>query len=152
MRTQMECSPTGLAEDHFQLTSNLSGDGATAPLGAVLFCRGGLYAPDYHEGDPVARRFNELDSPLCCSTGCCLHLSTAQRDALRAISDDPGDAAEWRVNPNQLAVLGFSAGGHLAACAGLMYDRKDFAENDSLDAFSAKPDALVLCYSVLSVT
>jgi acetyl esterase/lipase len=49
-------------------------------------------------------------------------------------------------------VLGFSAGGHLAACAGLLYDQLDEKCGDAADEVSAKPNALVLCYAVNSTT
>lgn len=52
---------------------------------------------------------------------------------------------EWHIDPEKIAVLGFSAGGHLAASLGAMW-------NDPELGFSAevKPSALVLCYPVIS--
>lgn len=51
----------------------------------------------------------------------------------------------WQIDPEKIAVLGFSAGGHLAASLGAFW-------NDPELGFSAdvKPDALVLCYPVIS--
>lgn len=52
---------------------------------------------------------------------------------------------EWHIDPEKVAVLGFSAGGHLAASLGTFW-------NDKALGFpaSVRPDALVLCYPVIS--
>jgi acetyl esterase/lipase len=52
-------------------------------------------------------------------------------------------AEEWHIQPEHVAVLGFSAGGHLAASLGTLWQRQELG----LPA-SARPDALVLCYPV----
>ena len=51
----------------------------------------------------------------------------------------------WHIAPSKIAVLGFSAGGHLAASLGALWNDPELA----LPA-AAKPDALVLCYPVIS--
>lgn len=51
----------------------------------------------------------------------------------------------WRIDPDKIAVLGFSAGGHLAASLGALWNDPELA----LPAQS-RPDALVLCYPVIS--
>lgn len=53
--------------------------------------------------------------------------------------------AEWHIDPEKIAVLGFSAGGHLAASLGALWDDREIG----LPA-EARPDALVLCYPVIS--
>lgn len=52
---------------------------------------------------------------------------------------------EWHIDPEKIAVLGFSAGGHLAASLGALWNEPELG-------FSAdvRPDALVLCYPVIS--
>lgn len=130
-------------------------DGAVSPLSAVLIIPGGGYDHRaYHEGDPVARKFNALGfhafvlqyrvlpDPFPC----------AQLDALRAMKIIRSRAAEFRVKPDQIAAMGFSAGGHLAACAGIMHDQFDEKCGDEADNVSGRPDALILCYPVTSVT
>ena len=51
----------------------------------------------------------------------------------------------WHIAPGQIAVLGFSAGGHLAASLGALWTDPELG----LPA-GARPDALVLCYPVVS--
>lgn len=51
----------------------------------------------------------------------------------------------WHIDPDKIAVLGFSAGGHLAASLGALWNDSELALPSQ-----AKPDALVLCYPVIS--
>ena len=73
-----------------------------------------------------------------------------QQDALRAIKLIRANADAWGVLPDQLAVCGFSAGAHLAACTGTLYDEVNAADGDSADSCCARPDALLLAYPVIS--
>ena len=130
-------------------------DGAVSPLGAVLVIPGGGYDHRaYHEGDPVARRFNDLGFHAFVLQYRTLPdpFPGAQLDVLRAVKLIRSLADEFRINPDQIAAMGFSAGGHLAACAGLMYNEFDEKCGDNADDFSGRPDALILCYPVASVT
>ena len=52
---------------------------------------------------------------------------------------------EWRIAPDKIAVLGFSAGGHLAASLGALWNDRSAGLPEQ-----ARPDALVLCYPVIS--
>lgn len=130
-------------------------DGAASPLGAVLVLPGGGYTHRaYHEGDPIARKFNALGFHAFVLQYRVLpdKYPAAQLDVLRAVKIIRSRAEEFRLNPDQIAVLGFSAGGHLAACAGLLHDKIDEKCGDDADNVSARPDALILCYAVASVT
>ena len=67
-------------------------------------------------------------------------------DARRAIQTIRTRAIDYHINPSRIVVIGFSAGGHLAALAGTQFvDAKPDAE-DANDRESSRPDYLVLGY------
>jgi acetyl esterase/lipase len=71
-------------------------------------------------------------------------LSDAQR-AMRLIR---ARAAEFKIDPKRLGVLGFSAGGHLAADLTVSYDERVYAPIDAADQLSARPAFTGLVYPV----
>ena len=71
-------------------------------------------------------------------------LSDAQR-AMRLIR---AGAGELKIDPNRLGVMGFSAGGHLAADLTVSYDQPAYAPIDAADRISAKPAFSGLVYPV----
>jgi acetyl esterase/lipase len=73
-------------------------------------------------------------------------------DGQRAIRMVRARAAEWHIDPSRIGVLGFSAGGHLASTLGTHFDKGDSKAADPIDRVSSRPDFLVLCYPVISLT
>jgi acetyl esterase/lipase len=73
------------------------------------------------------------------------------QDVLRAIRLVRSRAAEFRINPARIGVMGSSAGGHLAACAGTMFDDPAGHTGAPLDAVNARPDFLILMYPVITM-
>jgi acetyl esterase/lipase len=71
-------------------------------------------------------------------------------DASRAIRLVRRHAAEWNILPDHVAILGFSAGGHLTASAGTLWEKYDFRGVDDLAPVSNRPDAFAPCYPVIS--
>lgn len=124
-----------------------------AVRGAVLVCPGGGYvmrAP--HEAEPIARRFNAGGFHAFV-----VHYRVAPHrhpapllDASRALRLIRAHADEWRVDPARIAVCGFSAGGHLTASLGVHYGMDALNVGDDFDALSARPDALILAYPVIT--
>jgi len=68
------------------------------------------------------------------------------QDAQRALSLVRSHAAEWKIAPDRIGILGFSAGGHLATCAATNADRRQYAAIDEVDKTSCRPDFAVLLY------
>ena len=72
--------------------------------------------------------------------------SAALQDAQRALGMVRSRAAEWRIDPHRIGVLGFSAGGHLAAALSTHFDRRLYDPIDAADGLSCRPDFAVIVY------
>lgn len=72
-----------------------------------------------------------------------------QREAFEAIAVIRRNAAEFMVDPDKIAVVGFSAGGHLAASTGVFWN--DAEVNDSKSPEECRPNALVLVYPCITL-
>ena len=121
---------------------------------AVLVCPGGGYnilAMDL-EGTEVCEWLNSIGV-----TGVLLKYRVPKReglerhaaplqDAQRAMGLVRQNAAAWKLDPKRIGVLGFSAGGHLAAAASCNYERRTYPIVDDADAQSCRPDFAVLVY------
>jgi acetyl esterase/lipase len=70
----------------------------------------------------------------------------AEMDAQRALSLVRGKGGEWGLDTKRIGLLGFSAGGHLAAWAATNFDRRAYDAIDDVDRVSCRPDFLVLVY------
>jgi endo-1,4-beta-xylanase len=70
----------------------------------------------------------------------------ALADTQRAIRTVRSRASEWNVNPNAIGVMGFSAGGELAALAAMRMDGGIEGATDPIDQQSAKPNFQALIY------
>jgi acetyl esterase/lipase len=124
------------------------------PVPVVVVCPGGGYgwrAP--HEGEPVARWLNGIGIAAVV-----LHYRVAPykhpvplEDAQRAIRTVRHHAEEWGFDANRVGILGFSAGGHLAATAGTHFDEGKDGTGDPIDRQSCRPDLMVLCYPVITL-
>lgn len=121
----------------------------------VVICPGGGYEHKaYHEGEPVALWLNSIGvsafvvdyrtSPY--------RFPCPQLDAKRAIRYARANAEKYGYPSDKVGILGFSAGGHLAACCGTIFDDLGYEKQDEIDEFSARPDFMVLCYPVISFT
>ena len=101
------------------------------------------------EGEPIVKEF--FAKGFNCFM---LHYSvmphaafpTPLQDMSRAIIHVREHAEEYNIDPNRIFVCGFSAGGHLAASIGTMWD-KDFAKPyDDMPYGLNKPNGMILCY------
>jgi acetyl esterase/lipase len=122
---------------------------------AVVICPGGGYgALADHEGKPVAEWLNTLGVAgfvLKYRLGPRYHHPAMLQDAARAIRTVRSKASEWHVDPKRVAILGFSAGGHLASTAGTHFDAGKADSDDPLERQSSRPDRMILVYPVIAL-
>lgn len=143
----------GCTKDAFQPFIELSLLETEKPLGAVIILPGGGYrSRAAHEGMPVAKKFNELGyHAIVLQYRVAPYTFPApQQDVMRALAMVRANAEKWNIDPGHIAVGGFSAGGHLACCAGTIGLNIDRAAGDFADHVCARPDALLLFYPVIS--
>lgn len=72
--------------------------------------------------------------------------AAALQDAQRAMGMVREHAAEWGIDPNKVGVLGFSAGGHLAAALSTHYEKRFYLHVDAADDESCKPNFAIIIY------
>lgn len=112
------------------------------PRGMIIVFPGGGYSGlAAHESEPVAKAFYELgfNTAVLRYRVSPVRYPQPLEDARNAIKYTREHAAELNTKPQNIAVLGFSAGGHLAAMVSNMPGSPE-----------ARPDATILCYAVLS--
>ena len=127
---------------------------------AVIICPGGGYAGLAYdwEGRDIAKWFNSkgiaafiLKYRLPQSRSVIVSYEAPLQDAQRAVRMVRQNAASWGVNKNQIGVMGFSAGGHLASTLGTHYNHKNNFNQTPMDTISARPDFMILMYPVITM-
>jgi len=134
---------------------------------AMLICPGGGYWDLYWqlEGEEVAAWLNSIGAtgiivgfPPC---GVPLKYRVPRRpdepkgeparrplqDAQRAVSLVRSNATKWGINPQQIGIVGFSAGGHLAIATATSFDQRTYEPIDDVDKISCRPDFAIGVYS-----
>lgn len=119
----------------------------------VIICPGGgyVYTSD-REAEPIAVQMNALGfhavvlrysvKPVAYPTALLQLASTVE--LVRQCSE------EWCTDPNKIIVMGFSAGGHLAASLGTLWNKGVLEAELGHPAETYRPDGLVLCYPVIT--
>ena len=121
--------------------------------GAIIICPGGSYVMKAeHEGKAAAEYFSAKGFT-------CFLLDyrvypygheAIRADVNRAVRWVRYHADEYGIAPDKIALMGFSAGGHLTAMGATLYDEgRD--DGDEIDRVSCRPDAAIPCYAVISM-
>lgn len=116
---------------------------------AVLIFPGGAYQwVSPREAEPVAMRFLSRGFSCFLLNYSCApsRFPTALREAAMAMRFIREHADRFHIVPDEVAALGFSAGGHLCGTLGTLFDAPEVA--DIAPASVLRPDALILCYPV----
>jgi acetyl esterase/lipase len=133
-------------------------DASRANGTAVIICPGGGYhgLAIEHEGYEVAKKFNEWGVTAFVLKYRIPSDEIMQdktigplQDAQRAIQLVREKAKLWQINPKQVGIMGFSAGGHLAGSATVHFDQAFIANPLKT---SLRPDFSILVYPVISFT
>ena len=72
-------------------------------------------------------------------------------DAHRALRTVRANAKDWGCDPAKVGIIGFSAGGHLAATAVTRFDEGDRTAKDPIERQGCRPDFAVLVYPVITM-
>lgn len=119
----------------------------------IVICPGGGYQfTSEREAEPVAIRLNGMGFHSCV-----LKYSvqpavfpSALCQLAKAVGKVRDHADEWNVDTNKIIVLGFSAGGHLAASLGVFWDKEFLTDKLEYSKEKITPNGLVLCYPVIT--
>lgn len=131
-------------------------EGAATPNAAMVICPGGGYGGlASHEGEDYALFLNQHG--VTCfvlkyrlgSHG--YRHPVMLQDAARAVRLVRAQAAQWKIDPKRVGIMGSSAGGHLASTLLTHFDAGQPDSSDAVERQSSRPDLGVLCYPVITM-
>ena len=147
---------TGIGENDVPTLTAFMTTPGKASGAAFIVCPGGGYehlAP--HEGAPVAQWLNSLGIDafvLKYRLGPKYHHPVEMEDVQRAIRLVRANAQNWHLDPKRIGIIGFSAGGHLAATAATHFDAGCMNAPDPVDRVGCRPDLAILMYPVITMS
>lgn len=122
---------------------------------AIVLCPGGGYTRHItdRDGRPIAQWLNEhgiacviLEYRLPK-----LRHAVPLLDAQRAIRLTRANAVKWRIDPQRIGILGFSAGGHVASTAATHFDAGNANATDPIERQSSRPDFAWFVYPIVTM-
>lgn len=127
---------------------------------AVLLVPGGAYTfiVGTHEGAETASALAERGYAVFVlihrlpAEGWAPRQDVPLQDAQRAMRTIRSNAERYGIDPDRVAALGYSAGGHLVATLATDFDQAVSAPRDAVDRLSARPAAVGLIYPVIEVS
>lgn len=129
--------------------------GIATGAGMVILPGGAYSHLSDHEGRDYAIWLN--DHGLACfvlkyrlgSSG--YHQPAELQDASRAVRMVRANAAQWKIDPARIGIMGSSACGHLASTLATHFDSGSTNTSDPIERQSSRPDLCILCYPLISL-
>lgn len=155
----MICEKIDLYGDHRAMLYTYIPNWTTVPghypmRGGVVVLPGGAYVMHGNcEGEPIAMDFAAAGFNaylLKYSVAPHAGFPNSAADVCRALKLIRQRAGTFHQDEDKLALCGFSAGGHLAACVGTMWNRADLLEASECTGEEGKPNALILGYPCIT--
>ena len=119
----------------------------------TVICPGGSYWwCSEREAEPVALRMVGNGIAAAVVNYACeyQHYPLQLLEILAAITYMRRNSVEFHIDPEKIAVMGFSAGGHAACTAGLFWQEKLAEETLGIEHGEDKPNGMILCYPVIT--
>lgn len=121
---------------------------------AVVVCPGGGYEMvSKREGDPIALRYLSAGYNVFILTYSVKEKAknfTPLKELSETFCIIRDKCEEWSTDPNKIAVCGFSAGGHLSASLGTLWNHPRFLKEYDNKGGLNKPNGMILSYAVIS--
>ena len=152
LTTDLWKTPVGTTDETPYLTAYIP-DSKRSDGAVVIFPGGGYSHRATHEGKGYAEFLATKGIPsFVCDYRVSPHrFPLPLLDARRAIRTVRYQAEEFGINKAKIAVMGSSAGGHLAALTATYFDAIEGELTDEIDCESCIPDAQILCYPVIKL-
>ncbi|KLA44052.1 alpha/beta hydrolase [Ligilactobacillus ruminis] len=117
---------------------------------AIIICPGGSYAKTSdREAEPIALELLSMDCAVCILRYSCAprRFPKALCELAQSVLFLKENAERFNIDEGKILVMGFSAGGHLAACLGIIPDE---LEKLGYDEKLIRPAGMILCYPVIT--
>ena len=127
-------------------------DGGLSRTAVLVIPGGGYRYVEEAEGERVALSYNAVGFHAFILDYCVApHMHPMPLlSAAKAVETIRENAAEWNINPDMIAVCGFSAGGHLAASLCTLWNDNEVFSGTTEENKKHRPNASVLCYPVIT--
>lgn len=134
------------------IVPDLVHDAIVSKRKAVIICPGGGY--DYcsdREAEPVALRFAAYNTAaFVLNYTCKKQFPVSLTELAAAFVYVKEHSEEFNIDPEEIFVCGFSAGGHLAACLAVHWNKPFLYERFGDSPEKIKPKGAILCYPVIT--
>lgn len=119
----------------------------------ILICPGGAYRmTSDREAEAIAIRFMSMGyhTAVLRYSVSPARYPVALHQLAKAVSILRERSEEWFIRPEQIVVMGFSAGGHLAASLGMFWNQGEITNALELAPEQIRPNGMILCYPVIT--